>query len=402
MGNIQVKGGQECCNLRDMKHRNQETYVPNSKVVMDIKQHITNVCSISPNSESCRVAKMHYDDMLNSPKGKLQCVDERSFASGSGSSSRESVVMDVYTSDCPCVESVDKAIEINKTGICSPDKSTNVIKYVTKMVKDKEKITNKPIPEKQISDDSLINKAATITGCDTQECVLASVVKKYKINTCPSSATLKPSGPRDSTTWLSNDNTDKVLMGVEDEFEEFFWFQTTMMDFESDNLKQFLKISESKDLKYADSIITKELEKNGKTCFGCIINTDKTSNCKNGKCGLHWVCIFIDCRKLQDSPWTIEYFDSVGDPPDDEVCQWQEGLKKKLEDYRLSKNETGGIVCEVNDVQHQLKNNECGVYCSYFIRSRVEGIPFSRFKNRKLPDHVMIKYRTHLFGKHKN
>tara|TARA_B110000908_G_C10247131_1_gene449516 strand:- start:1269 stop:2297 length:1029 start_codon:yes stop_codon:yes gene_type:complete len=342
---------------------------------------------------------MHYDDMLKSPKGKLRCVDEISLGGNTDSDSSTASV-DVYTSNSPRVESVDSAILINKTGICNPNKIPNVFKYVTKMVNEKEKSIGKPIPEKDVSKNVIINKAAEMIGCDTGECVLASVVKKYNINTSASNSAMKPSGPRNSTTWLSNDNTDKVLRGIENEFEEFFWFQTTMMDFESENVKRFLSIDDDKDLKHADEIILKEL-KNNKTCFGCIINTDKTSNCKNGKCGLHWVSVFIDCRKLHDSPWTIEYFDSVGDPPADEVCKWQEQLKKKLEEFRLSNNDTGGVSCEINDIQHQRANNECGVYCSYFIRARVEGIPFSRFKNRKLPDHVMIKYRTHLFGKDK-
>ena len=400
MGNKNFKGGQKCCNRKDIQNRRQKPYVSDSDVILDIEQHIKEVCEISPNSNSCNVAKMHYEDMLKSPKGKLNTIEDGYMNSSDSESDidKPSILFDVYTSECPCVQSVEDAIQSNKTGLCSPVKESTVMKFVTKMVNEEEKNTGKEIEEKSISEDKILNKAAEVTNCDDKECVLSAVVRKYNINTCSNNTPLKPSGPRDNIEWLSNNNIDQIMEGITNEFDDFYYFQTTMTDFQNDKLKSFLDISSDRDLKDANKIIPQKM--NDKyNCFGCIINTDKVANCKRGKCGVHWVCVFIDCRKLPDSPWTIEYFDSVGDPPSDEICIWQEELKKNLEEYRFKKGESGGVICEVNDIQHQKLNTECGVYCSYFIRSRVEGIPLSRFKNIKLPDYVMISYRRHLFSK---
>lgn len=374
MGNTYVKGG----NRRRIMNRRSKPYIKNEDVVVDINNHVEQVCQLSPNSKSCQVAKMHLNDMLNSPKGSLESVSVNS------KSSIDGTFLDVYTTECPYKEDVDSA----RVGVCG----SNVMKYVEKMVNDNDK--NITEGGKDISDNEMINKAAEITNCNDAECVLSSVIRKYDVKT---KGPMKPKGPRNNTDWLSNDNTDNVMKGINEEFEEFYWFSTTMIDFESSNIKSFLGIPSDRHLGDAFNIITKKLDEKY-NCFGCIINTDKSSNCKSGKCGTHWVCVFVDCRKLPDSPWTIEYFDSVGDPPDDEICQWQEKLKKDLEDYRKELGETGGVITDINDIQHQKENNECGVYCSYFIRARVEGIPFSRFKNRKLPDFVMIGYRRNLFS----
>ena len=171
-----------------------------------------------------------------------------------------------------------------------------------------------------------------------------------------------------------------------------------MTDFNEGGDK-FVGNSGDKALSNSDKSIDKLINE-GYTCFGCAINTDETKNCKGGKCGTHWVCVFIDCRKTSGVPWTIEYFDSVGDPPSEKICKWQEKMKVVLEKYRQEKShhDAGGVVCEANNVQHQQQNNECGVYCTYFIRARVEGIPFSRFLNRPIPDYTMIAYRRNLFS----
>ena len=137
----------------------------------------------------------------------------------------------------------------------------------------------------------------------------------------------------------------------------------------------------------------------GKTCIGCILNSDTQKDCIGKQsCGSHWICIFIDCRKPMDTDWSIEYFDSVGKPPIyGDIAEWIEQFKIKLLKYRKNQNHIGQIQVEINNVEHQKQNNECGVYCLYYIRARVEGIPCPRFSNRIIPDHVMINFRRHLF-----
>uniref|UniRef100_A0A6C0LLE5 Ubiquitin-like protease family profile domain-containing protein n=1 Tax=viral metagenome TaxID=1070528 RepID=A0A6C0LLE5_9ZZZZ len=414
---ILAYGGECCSNLRNFNKRSSPK-VTDSKVLTDLKESSEQICSIDGNSKSCKVSKQHVEDAeksMSNPSSPLEMVDDTVLSSMFDKDSKK-VTFDVYTTPCPCKETTEQAQAKSKEGLCNPDNKDKILDFVEDFVKTYEKRKGNVKPANVEDTDNInVKKAANIIkhNCTTEECVLSSVVEdnmdeggicstlgfKSELND-ECKGPLKPDGPRNNTGWLSNDNTDDVLRDIEKEFPEFFPFKTTMTDF-SEGGDRWLGNSKEKSLSNSFNIIKKYINSGDKTCFGCIINTDKTKNCKSGKCGTHWVCIFVDCRKSSEVPWTIEYFDSVGDPPSSEVCTWQEDLKKKIEIYREDKGDRGGVICEANNIQHQSGNNECGVYTTYFIRSRVEGIPFSRFLNRRLPDSVMISYRRHLFSSRK-
>ena len=390
-------------------------YKSNIEVLNDLTKNRKSICEIDKDCKSCMTAIKHEESAIESMKtsdnNKLEMVDDNIFSSVC------SLVTDVYTTPCPCVETIEEVQDKGNTGLCSPKNKPMVLEYVKEIVDKYEEENNKIVKPKELSDtdDTVLSKVATImkNKCNTEDCVLASVVedsmkgnnsvaKKLGIETSildECSSPLKPNGPRMTTEWLSNDNIDQVLDDIEKEFEEFFYFRTTMTDFESGG-DTYLSIPKDKSLSNCNNIIQKYLNNNKKTCFGCVINTDKTENCKMGKCGTHWVSIFIDCRRTSDVPYSIEYFDSVGDPPSKDITIWMENIKEKLDNYRTEIDSTsrGGVITEVNTISHQTGNNECGVYGCYFIRARVEGIPFSRFLNRRLPDHFMIEYRKNLFS----
>lgn len=46
-----------------------------------------------------------------------------------------------------------------------------------------------------------------------------------------------------------------------------------------------------------------------------------------------------------------------------------------------------------NDIQHQQKNTECGIYSMYFITELLKGKNFSDFLGRRIPDEHIEKYR---------
>jgi Ulp1 family protease len=50
-----------------------------------------------------------------------------------------------------------------------------------------------------------------------------------------------------------------------------------------------------------------------------------------------------------------------------------------------------------NNIRHQDGSSECGVYCLYFIRSRLEGTAFARFLNARISDEAMILFRRYIF-----
>jgi hypothetical protein len=53
----------------------------------------------------------------------------------------------------------------------------------------------------------------------------------------------------------------------------------------------------------------------------------------------------------------------------------------------------------VTDIDHQESQTECGLYALYYIRCRLEGIPFSFFFEKLVRDYVMTAFRPHVFRK---
>lgn len=388
-------------------------------VLKDLMNSKTNICNVDPDCASCVTATIHLnkaEESYKTQEGPLE-MNSSTVLSTTQNKKEKKVTFDVLSTPCPCVETTEEVLGRLDSNLCSPRVKKNVLDFMTRIVDKYEDKNGAIVPSISIPTDDpskkdVLSKTATIlaSNCSTEKCVLnhvtndaynergvAATLEVVPLeNLCTKQ--LKPSGPRLTNDWLSNDNIDDVLKDTIDEFPEMFVFKTTMTDF-AGNGDKFLNIDKDLRLSNSYNIIPELLDKGEVNCFGCVINTDKTNNCKTGKCGTHWVCVFVDCRKNNNVPWTIEYFDSVGDPPHSEISKWQERMSNILSTYRERKGEMGGVICDVNTMQHQESNNDCGVYCLYFLRARVEGIPFSRFLNKRLPDYVMIEYRRHLFSK---
>lgn len=123
------------------------------------------------------------------------------------------------------------------------------------------------------------------------------------------------------------------------------------------------------------------------TCYACVLNTDTSDGP-----GKHWVCMFIDLRNKEE--WSIEYFDSLGEKPFYAINYWmrknkdciERQLKQKIKICLASKN-----IC------HQKLNTECGMYCLYYIRKRLEGTPIEYFSNTSIPDDFIAEFRKFTF-----
>jgi hypothetical protein len=285
---------------------------------------------------------------------------------------------------CPCKDYL-KPDQLNDDDTCKSCIGVDIMQYIEAFINKQD-----AIDETKITDNIVMNKLATITECKDEKCIIDSSVVK---NLVPSSVIstlmnmMKPCGPKDTTEWLSNNQIDAVLSDLIDEYSELMTFKTTMMDFK-------IQHHTLSDLSLLISLLD-----DGRQCIACVINTDKYSSCTgNGSCGVHWVCVFIDCRKNSDTDWSIEYFDSVGDPPPREIVSWQEDVKRTIDAYRAKKEHRGTSQIENNNVKHQHHGTECGCFCLYFIRSRTEDIPFSRFLNKRIPDSSMISFRKFIFA----
>lgn len=124
------------------------------------------------------------------------------------------------------------------------------------------------------------------------------------------------------------------------------------------------------------------LEK-GKRKIGVIFNLDK-----HNQPGSHWVAMYF----CYDSGQCC-YWDSYAAKPNSEVVTLMNRLKEQSQNF--GKN----ITLKINNIRHQYKNSECGVYCIYFLTSLLEGQSFENIIKKIMSDDKMHAKRKEFFAK---
>jgi len=121
----------------------------------------------------------------------------------------------------------------------------------------------------------------------------------------------------------------------------------------------------------------------GDTKLGVIFNLDN-----HKQPGSHWVAMYCDVKGKQ-----ICYWDSYGVKPSPEIVTLMDRLKKQGSDLGYD------LEIKINNVRHQYKNSECGVYCIYFIISLLNGKKFEDVVNNIITDDQMNAKRKDFFNK---
>lgn len=262
------------------------------------------------------------------------------------------------------------------------------------------------------ADPAAVKKAAAALGCDGSVACAARhprVHAHVEAAAGPQAlarfrhaaeAVLKPPGPRHTTALLSNFDIDGVLEHWAAECTDFHNCPFAMMDFLTADSYCQLRHVRGHDLlagRLEQTVfdetaagLRRTVRRPNRT-LGCVLNTDVSTGP-----GKHWVCVFVDCRG--DGAWTIEYFNSSGNPPPSPVVQWAARVAGELDAARDDPKKPPARLEAVSDVRHQKSNTECGVYSLYYIRSRLDGRPSSDFANWVVPDDAMVEFRRHLFS----
>jgi hypothetical protein len=201
---------------------------------------------------------------------------------------------------------------------------------------------------------------------------------------------------KNRSAWLSNFDISDVLHQYEKSHKNFKIIGPTPIDFNSRpndmngqcvwedlcdfSLSRFMK-------KYKD-----------KTKIGIVFNLDK-----HDQGGSHWVSLFVD---LEDK--FVFYFDSAGDKIKPEIESLANIIIKQASEL------PNPIVLEFHQnypVEHQMGNNECGMYSLFFIVTMLtneidepnkifnnfkDKIDF--FKKERITDRYMNKYRNIFFN----
>ena len=190
----------------------------------------------------------------------------------------------------------------------------------------------------------------------------------------------RPQMPRswlkNKNEWASTSDIEKVLKQYEEHHKDFKCYGALPMDF---------------DLKQGNSCVSgdlcnidlKEHMNNGKHKIGSVFNLDD-----HDEPGSHWVSLYMELKPCCRENPSIYYFDSIADKPTKEINNLVDNLSEQY------KSITGGnIEFLYNDIQHQKRNTECGIYSIHFITSMLEGKDFNDYIREIKNDDYMEKYR---------
>ena len=175
--------------------------------------------------------------------------------------------------------------------------------------------------------------------------------------------------------WLKTDDIENVMDQYEEAYNDFYFIGPVPIDFDKPYgighcvVDELCKINLSK--VYDD----------GYRKIGVVFNLDP-----HDKPGSHWVSMFCDLKKKG-----IYYFDSYGMKPPEEVETLMVRLKNQAKLLNLD------MKIKRNDVRHQYKNSECGVYCLFFITELLKGRKFEHLIKSPVLDESMNSKRKFFF-----
>lgn len=244
------------------------------------------------------------------------------------------------------------------------------------------------------SPDIIIDKLKTITNdvtltalknkfnCDNEVCVLNTSEVKTLLGPEVILQTIhtffKPSGPRDNNKWFSNSDIDSVLQQISKKYSErhFYHVNFQMIDFEKTR-SSLARLNWP--AKYAE----------GYRSFGTVFNTDLSTGA-----GKHWFS-FYACFDDEADEFTLEYFNSSGELPPNEINVWMKRVKHEWQSH-FTKPIRDVVVTRIVNQQDEWN---CGSYSLYYIISRLDGVPYTYFKTHAIGDENMQQFRQYLFRK---
>jgi len=175
--------------------------------------------------------------------------------------------------------------------------------------------------------------------------------------------------------WLDSYNIEDVLNQYEQSDKTFEFIGPVPIDFDT-KIGAFGKC-------IVDELCNIDLiaaQKAGTEKIGIVFNLDK-----HDEPGSHWVCAFVDIPKK-----SAYYFDSYGYPPQEEIVNLLQRFKIQYCDNIY-----------YNDIRHQRKGSECGMYCLFVIICLIHGKPFYDICKNIIDDDTMVKFRDVLFATEK-
>ena len=210
--------------------------------------------------------------------------------------------------------------------------------------------------------------------CDTEYCAvkkLANGEEKREMM-----GFFRPEKPKEwskkPTQWLDSLNIADVMKQYEAAEDAFEFIGPVPIDFdEKQTAWGKCVVDELCKLNVSD------MKVNGKTKIGIVFNLDPSD-----EPGSHWICAYIDVNGKK-----AYYFDSYGFEPPEEIANFLKRMKSQ-----------GVTDVYYNDIRHQRKGSECGMYCLYVLICLLNGKPFYDICNNIINDDLMNAFRDILFA----
>ena len=219
--------------------------------------------------------------------------------------------------------------------------------------------------------------------CNNQQCWLKLKFIKDINDQNLLKNTFRPEGPDRGTQWLSTSDIDNVMNQYQQKYDDFVFLGAVPYDFEK------IKMG-------FEELNFDEMVRDNKNKFGMVINLDT-----HDKSGSHWVGLYSDLKKKQ-----IYFFDSYGQKPEKLIKNFMERIARWMTSkYKLNNSSEGelfdsnGIDVKYNNIRHQYKNSECGVYSMNFIIRLLRGEGFIKISKSKVIDDEINKCRAVYFSK---
>lgn len=231
-------------------------------------------------------------------------------------------------------------------------------------------------------------------SCGTEKCVVERAGLPQQIVRGELALRFKQEGPL-SPALLSNINIDGIMAQYSAAFPEFFAYNFHMRDYAKYSFRSGRVVASPDTLA---TIQFDQLYNRGIRCCGCVINSDIYAGP-----GKHWMSLFADARGPK---WTVEFFNSSGNPPAAEWINWMEKTRGQMEAVmrdESSKNNTNNSshepkLVKVSTMRHQDSKSECGVYSLFYIWARLNNVPHEYFGNTRVYDQHMFEFRRQIFN----
>lgn len=175
--------------------------------------------------------------------------------------------------------------------------------------------------------------------------------------------------------WLKTNDIENVMEQYEDAYPDFTFIGPVPIDFDKPYGFGHCIVDE------LCKVDLKKLKTDGYSKLGVIFNLDP-----HDKPGSHWVAMFCDLKNKG-----IYYFDSYGIVPPNEVNILMSRLKEQGKSMGIN------MKIKINDIRHQYKNSECGVYSLFFITQLLKGVKFNKLIKSPILDEKMNQQRHNFF-----